>query len=27
MANVTVEGEIPLDVKNGVWSATVGIAF
>lgn len=23
----TVEGEIPLDIKNGVWSATIGIAF
>jgi hypothetical protein len=23
----TVEGETPLDIKNGVWSATVGIAF
>ncbi len=22
-----VEGEIPVDVKNGVWSASVGIAF
>jgi hypothetical protein len=23
----TLEGETPLDIKNGVWSATVGIAF
>jgi hypothetical protein len=23
----TAEGETPLDVKNGVWSATIGIAF
>jgi hypothetical protein len=23
----TVEGETPLDIKNGVWSATIGIAF
>lgn len=23
----TFEGETPLDVKNGVWSATIGIAF
>ncbi|HVP90591.1 MAG TPA: porin family protein [Terriglobales bacterium] len=23
----TVEGETPLNIKNGVWSATVGIAF
>jgi len=23
----TVEGETPVDVKNGVWSATIGIAF
>jgi hypothetical protein len=23
----TIEGESPLDIKNGVWSATIGIAF
>ncbi len=23
----TIEGETPVDVKNGVWSATIGIAF
>lgn len=23
----TVEGETPLNIKNGVWSATIGIAF
>lgn len=23
----TVEGESPLDIKNGVWSATIGIGF
>jgi hypothetical protein len=23
----TIEGETQLDVKNGVWSATIGIAF
>jgi hypothetical protein len=23
----TVEGETPLDIKNGVWSATIGIGF
>jgi hypothetical protein len=23
----TVEGETPLDIKNGVWAATIGIAF
>jgi len=23
----TIEGETPIDVKNGVWSATIGIAF
>lgn len=23
----TVQGETPLDIKNGVWSATIGIAF
>jgi hypothetical protein len=23
----TVEGETPIDIKNGVWSATIGIAF
>ena len=23
----TIEGETPLDIKNGVWSATIGIGF
>jgi hypothetical protein len=23
----TVGGEEPLDIKNGVWGATIGIAF